>query len=456
MTYQIKKKPLRVDSAAVYAVDPKIGDDPVLRKKFSLVDRFEEPYELFRVQDGEFWLPRNVASVNGVDNRDVGIQYLSDGFENNFVPRNSEQQRVVDESVDLLLKEDQDHILMAPTGFGKTYLGCAIAARLQVRTLVITTKEDIIEQWAKAAKEVLGVGVGVWRGDKYPLLPQQFVVGLVQSVRKGPTRYPPVAYKRFGLVICDEVHRMGAEAFSQAMWWLPAKHRLGLSATPYRKDGRDGVFKSHIGPVMVKTEMETMIPKVLVKYTGWKVPKRMRYGVIERIPHSAGKLGLLTKIMGQDLPRNQLIVSFLVSCLRKGRQTIVFADTIAHLETLYEMLEYECTAVHDVGFYVGLPWYEGKRAEKKAEREAAKYKPIILATFAMASEATDIPWLDACVLATPRSDVKQIVGRIRREYPDKKQPVVLDLVDDDSPVLKAYANKRRSWYRSLGCEVTLI
>jgi superfamily II DNA or RNA helicase len=74
----------------------------------------------------------------------------------------------------------------------------------------------------------------------------------------------------------------------------------------------------------------------------------------------------------------------------------------------------------------------------------------------MASEATDIPWLDTCVLAAPRANVVQIVGRIRREYPDKKEPVVLDLVDVDSTVLRNYAEARMKWYKSLGAEVKVF
>ena len=54
---------------------------------------------------------------------------------------------------------------------------------------------------------------------------------------------------------------------------------------------------------------------------------------------------------------------------------------------------------------------------------------------------------------TPKADVIQIVGRIRREYDDKKRPVVIDLQDVDSPVLAAYGKARCRWYQSLGAEL---
>jgi len=56
----------------------------------------------------------------------------------------------------------------------------------------------------------------------------------------------------------------------------------------------------------------------------------------------------------------------------------------------------------------------------------------------------------------PRSNVVQPVGRIRREYPNKKDPVVIDIIDDDSPVFASYARNRQKWYRGIGAEIINI
>ena len=66
---------------------------------------------------------------------------------------------------------------------------------------------------------------------------------------------------------------------------------------------------------------------------------------------------------------------------------------------------------------------------------------------------TDIPWLDCCVLATPRSNIKQPVGRILREHPGKPRPVVLDFVDSDSPLYAAWARLRELIFAELGATV---
>ena len=78
---------------------------------------------------------------------------------------------------------------------------------------------------------------------------------------------------------------------------------------------------------------------------------------------------------------------------------------------------------------------------------------MIFTTYTMMGEGTDVPWLDTCILAMPRADVRQPVGRIRREYPGKNPGVVMDLIDNDSPVFAGYAASRGAWYRRLGCVV---
>jgi superfamily II DNA or RNA helicase len=54
---------------------------------------------------------------------------------------------------------------------------------------------------------------------------------------------------------------------------------------------------------------------------------------------------------------------------------------------------------------------------------------IILASFGMLSRGTDIPRLSCLILATVRSDMRQISGRVERIHPNKKQPIIVDFID---------------------------
>lgn len=233
---------------------------------------------------------------------------------------------------------------------------------------------------------------------------------------------------------------MGADKFGQAAWQFPAKLRLGLSATPYRRDGKGVVFKSHIGQVLVKTEAIPLIPKILVWY---KTNRR-----VGSIPHKAGKTGHMTRVLAADVERNIKIAEFAGEAYKKGRTVVIFSDTLAHLDALYDFVVMARVKRKDIGRYVG--------GLTEYQRKVEKAKKVILATYAMCSEATDAPWWDTAVLATPKSEVKQIVGRILREYEGKKPPVVLDIVDTSSVIFSRYYSRRLTWYAEVGAEVKQV
>lgn len=429
--------------------------DEKIKKALSFVDRFDVPYELYRTAPNgvDMWVPRNCVGTALTEIYDPGHAVWV--IKNNFVPRNADQVRVVKES-HALLDQNVDFVLQAATGYGKTYLGAEMISYLQRRALVITTKEDIVEQWRKAVKDVCGLKddqIGVWRGDHIPHAGHWVVIGLVQSIMKGPDRYPIHCFRGFGLTLVDEVHRMGAEKFNAAMWWVSSRHRVGLSATPYRKDGRERAFEYHIGKTLVQAKQDVMIPKVIAKATGWKVPMVHWSGEYKKLPHTFGRTMNLDVRMGKDKYRNRLITEFCKAAVAKGRYTVVFSSSIKHLHALHDDFVGEGISPHKIGWYVGLANYDKSQGDPKWQRETAKIKNVVLATYSMASEGTDVPWWDSCVLATPRSDVVQIVGRIRREWEGKKEPVVFDLVDLDSYVLGAYWKKRVSWYAAIGAQV---
>jgi superfamily II DNA or RNA helicase len=88
-----------------------------------------------------------------------------------------------------------------------------------------------------------------------------------------------------------------------------------------------------------------------------------------------------------------------------------------------------------------------------SQREEAAKAQYIGATFKMAEEGLDIPSLDTLILATPKSDVEQAVGRIQRPCAGKKNPVVLDVVDVGYSIAIAMHQNRRKVYSRIGAKV---
>jgi superfamily II DNA or RNA helicase len=90
-----------------------------------------------------------------------------------------------------------------------------------------------------------------------------------------------------------------------------------------------------------------------------------------------------------------------------------------------------------VGYYVG-----GMKEQALKESET---KQIIIATYSMAAEALDIKTLTTLIMATPKTDIEQAVGRILREK--HSQPVVVDIIDSHDMFQKQWI-KRKKFYKS--------
>jgi superfamily II DNA or RNA helicase len=73
-------------------------------------------------------------------------------------------------------------------------------------------------------------------------------------------------------------------------------------------------------------------------------------------------------------------------------------------------------------------------------------KKILIATYAMCKEGFDVATLNTLVMATPRPDVDQIVGRIMRTEKTTRtvDPLIVDIVD---PAFRRQFQERLRLYK---------
>ena len=124
----------------------------------------------------------------------------------------------------------------------------------------------------------------------------------------------------------------------------------------------------------------------------------------------------------QEVPNQQIMI------LSQNKSLLVYLQkAIAH------------RSMATVGYYVG--------GMKESDLKSSEVCKIILATYAMAAEALDIKTLTTLVLATPRTDITQAVGRILRM--PHERPLVIDIVDVHDVFQKQW-KKRRTFYGKHG------
>lgn len=455
--YLTKKLPLFTKATSVYENTPENAD---IKAAFTAVDNFGEEYLLYREDDQYIYVPRNLAPAG----KDLNPKHPAVDFTlQNFTPRNSRQERIISRLQDLIPKGDS-FILEAGTGVGKTVMAMVAIAIAKKRVLIVVDQENIKNQWYKAIETFLGIpreNVGLIQGDKCNVEPP-ICICMVQSISK-IGRYPDHVYDAFEFLIADEVHIMGADQFSKGAGVFNTRQRLGLSATVDRSDGRELVFKGHIGQTKISSQGVPLRPKVIRVQSAYKLPvrvKKLSDGTTKlvQVPHSPGKLGSILGHLTQDEGRNRMMANFMKQAYDAGRNVVFFSDyREKHLDPMAKVLISMGVDAKDIGYYVG-------GMKEKALDEAAA-KRIVLTTYKMTAKAVDKPWWDTAVMGTPRSDIRQIVGRILREYEGKKNfgedkpgtfPLVFDVVDGDSWVLANYAKGRDKYYQQVKAEVVNV
>ena len=336
-------------------------------------------------------------------------------------------------------------ILRAPCGFGKTVVACAIASRLNVPTLVVVHKEFLMNQWRDRIVEFLPEAqIGRVQQDTCEFAGKHIVLAMVHSLASRD--YGETFYNWPGLIIVDETHRIGASTWAPVPSKFPAKWRLGITATPRRKDGADNVFTYQIGKVVFAAKEEQLQARVRRVWSTFKLVKTPRFN-----PNLAPR-SLLIRFLCSSEPRNRMIIEQMILALKADRTVLVLSERLNHLDTLNAMLfrmwGEDDGPVPGVGFYVG-------GMSENALSESSRMR-CIFATKQMASEGLDIPQLDTLVLATPMSDIEQARGRILRPlYSDgrlgeKKTPIILDIRDDRVKKFQKLGESRDRQYRKLG------
>jgi len=331
-------------------------------------------------------------------------------------------------------------LLSAACGTGKTVVCTKLFSMIGKTVLVIVHKEFLMTQWRDRIKEFLGLAdeeIGFVQQDKCDYQGKKVVIAMIQSLI-GERIYPKDFYRYFGVVCFDEAHRVGAPEFNKAVTKFPAKYRIGVTATPRRSDGLQSVFEWQLGQVIAKMRGgNALSPKIFQVYFKMYLPDRY-YKWNDKV-----MLARLINYIVAVRPRNIWLVDQFVKALAKGRKVMVLSDRRDHLTELADRFVTRKTK-HSHGFYVG--------GMKPAERDESAKCDLILATYAMAKEGLDIPDIDTLFLATPKTDVEQSVGRIVRSHPDKKPPMVVDVVDT-VPTCEDFAKKRLRQYKKLRYEI---
>jgi superfamily II DNA or RNA helicase len=373
------------------------------------------------------WVKKNFPTLYSMaeDRRTVVGRIENDKLPDPYHPSVKDPKKQEKFMIDLLNAAKKDHqvFAVAKTGSGKTVCALTVAALLGHRTLVLVDKNKLKDQWIREIQDKLGIPlsrIGIIQQDKCEYEGKDIVVGLLHSNARRD--YPDDVYNAFGTVIVDECDVIATEFFSDVIPRFNAKYRIGLTATPKRKDGSDIVMHMHLGNISVRSEADVLPVKVHVYkyYSNSKVwGKDQRQQMLS---------------ISKDKEFNAIVATQIKECYDAGRNILVVAERIDQVEKLIELCKNLDINSEDIGQFTNerskydrtYEWKViGRRISTNLELSTALEKRITIATIGMVRRAIDVPRWDTLIEASPFWNAEQLIGRIRRVFEGKKYPITI-------------------------------
>lgn len=320
-----------------------------------------------------------------------------------------------------------------------TVMALKIASLVQKKTLIIVHKEFLMNQWIERAQEfVPSAKIGKIQGPVFDIEGKDIVLGMLQTLYDRDL--PETAFDSFGLTIIDEVHRIGSQQFSKALLRIMTPYMLGISATVDRKDGLSKVLHMFIGDKIYTEAREDEDP-VCVRGIEY-ISGDTHFNETEYDYRGNPKFSTMISKISEFGPRSDFIVRVLQDLIQEcpRSQIMVLCHNRSLLTYFYKAIQHRGFAT--CGYYVG--------GMKQSDLQETEGKQIVLATYAMAAEALDIKTLSILVMASPKTDITQSVGRILRIR--HENPIIVDIIDKHD-IFQNQWKQRKTFYRKCNYKI---
>jgi superfamily II DNA or RNA helicase len=313
-----------------------------------------------------------------------------------------------------LFAKHQRVLAVSPTGSGKTVLFCSIIRQAMLkgrRVLVVAHTREIIGQTSKKL-DAYDVPHGIIMGDHWRHFPDLGTqVATIQTLVH--RERPPADF-----IVLDECQHCRSSTAEKLLEWYPKAPILGVTATPWRGDGK-GLGEFFDASTVIATPAELMAQGHLVRYGGFSFEHPELRGVKMRgSDYEQGSLEMAcskVKIVGGIVEQWKLHAG--------GVRTILFAAGVAHSKLCVEAFRKAGVAAEHL---------DGETPA--GERDAilarlASGVTRVLCNVNVLSEGWDCPAAACVILACPTKSIVrylQQVGRVLRPFDGKQRALIFD------------------------------
>lgn len=457
-----------IRSSSLYVPTTEVTSEEIARYKWdnTFTSKSGESVTAWEFDGRVLRLPRAYRIARAVENRFCNARRIRDiAYIKDPAKKKKPFQIFAIFNVIAGLRKRFGGILVCRTGGGKTVMGLDIIAKLKVRTLILVDQIDLVAQWAARIQEFLcgDFSVGFYYGEDRNWKNKDIVIATVQSLLEN---IPEGFVTNFGLVVYDEVHVFSAPLFLKAGTRFEAQYRLGLTATPYRGDGLEGLFFAHIGPVLHEVPKKdvdalgvTIDPDVYVVPTKYKAVSEKEAGsqkvdivpmiwkwnpYLRRKEYVVNYSKLLNMCCLSDA-HNLPIFEEIKTAVAKDRKILFISDRNEQLRILHKWCQRE-------NISSALLTGKVKGVKKRIQALTAQ---VILSNFTLTQKGLDCPQLDVLMfgsLRKVRASVEQAAGRVSRNYIGKKKPLII-VFEPECSVMRLQVDAILTILYKLGCRI---
>ena len=162
--------------------------------------------------------------------------------------------------------ETKRGLVVMPTGTGKTEVALHLLTQTNCSTLIVSPVRDLMYQWHRRILLALDYDAGVIGDNTFNVRPVSVTTYDSAAIHAGKLG------NQFKLIVFDECHHLPGNFRRDAAAMSIAPYRLGLSATPFRSDGKHRDLEQLIGPTVYELAIDSVKGKTLADFQVIKIP----------------------------------------------------------------------------------------------------------------------------------------------------------------------------------------
>lgn len=314
-------------------------------------------------------------------------------------------------------------LIVMPSGVGKTHLSAFETLKTDGKILYLAHRAEILIQAKEIFKEVHNLNendIGFYNAEKKELN-KKIIFASVPTISRKKNLYT-INKKLFEYLIFDEWHHICAITYQRLLNYFKPKYLLGLTATPFRGDGKDVLSPVKFNIPYQMELKDGISSKLLVPFVYYGLWDDVDYSDIQWRGYKYKKSDLNKKLLIDA--RDEAIIKEVKEKIGNKR-CLGFCVSVKHVNRCVR--KFNMAGILSVGVDYTTDYDKRKKIREKFKRN--EYQ--IIFTRDIYNEGIDFPEVEGLLFLRPtfsRRIFFQQLGRGLRKKSGKKNVIVLDFI----------------------------